>query len=82
MIAASNTLSFRDLPPNSRYVRAEVVGVNDTVVYTQAFPVRPVGDVDGDYDVNDQDGQLCDSLVDPSDEAGRILVAACLAATP
>jgi hypothetical protein len=76
VVAENSTLRFKDLPPNSRYVRAEVEGTNGTVLYSQAFVVRPVGDIDADYDVDDDDAQICRSLLtDPT------LVAACRAAS-
>ena len=52
-------LSYRSLPSGARYVRAEISNAEGSTVYTQAFPVRPVGDVDGDYDVDGDDDALC-----------------------
>ncbi len=60
----SNAVLLRtDLPPNSRYLRAEIRPADgSSVVYTQAFVVRPVGDVDGDYDIDERDSQICDNV--------------------
>jgi hypothetical protein len=54
-------LDTSELPTNARWVRAEVHG-DSTVLYLQPFIVRPVGDTDGDYDVDEADGALCDSV--------------------
>lgn len=48
------------LPANTRWVRAEVHDPGQSVQYLQAFVVRPVGDVDGDYDIDDDDSRICD----------------------
>jgi hypothetical protein len=54
-------LSYGSLPSGARYVRAEISNAEGSTVYTQAFPVRPVGDVDGDYDIDGDDDALCQS---------------------
>jgi hypothetical protein len=65
-------LRFKSLPYGARYVRAEISDAVGSTVYTQAFTVRPFGDIDGDYDVDADDEALC--LTDPvpsSDAAQR-----------
>lgn len=76
-LATTATLDYESLPPNVRYVRAEVES-GGTVVYTQAFTVRPIGDVDGDYDVDEQDQAICASV--SRSEITPPQAAACLAA--
>lgn len=76
----SNAVLLRtDLPANSRYVRAEIRPADGTsVVFTQAFAVRPVGDVDGDYDIDQRDSQICENVAAGIDTlAARI--SACIA---
>lgn len=59
LIASGPLLLYEDLPIGARYVRAEVSDDAGSVVYTQPFVVRPVGDADGDYDVDLEDLVLC-----------------------
>ena len=65
-----------DLPPNARYIQAEVVGPDGSTVYTQAFVVSPVGDADGDYDVDECDAQTCEA-VETGTETYPLRVLAC-----
>jgi hypothetical protein len=74
-IHEGSLLEYSKLPPNSRYVRAEITQ-GDAVVYTQAFWVRPVGDVDGNYRVDSEDIRLCAAIEDGV-EAEPDHVAAC-----
>jgi len=53
------TLDFSLLPPGAVYVRAEVTNAEGSRVYTQAFPVRRVGDSDGDGDIDAADDAIC-----------------------
>jgi hypothetical protein len=62
VIAEGTSVSFSSLPANTRYVRAEIGGSGSATTYTQAFTVRPVGDVDGDYDIDDADRRICSTL--------------------
>jgi len=60
----SPTLDVATLRAGTRVVRAEVFDGDGSVVYTQGFAVRPVGDVDGDYDVDRDDRRLCARIAD------------------
>jgi hypothetical protein len=66
VVGESPLLSVRDLPYGTRYARAEVTNNDGSVVYTQAFSIRPSGDVDGDYDVDAEDVALCAAAVSPA----------------
>jgi hypothetical protein len=70
------TLLFSELGRGWRYIRAEIRGTDGSVVFTQAFSVRPSGDVDGDYDVDDVDGALCGQVASGMLRA-RVYVEAC-----
>ncbi|MFN8648217.1 MAG: hypothetical protein U0104_15735, partial [Gemmatimonadales bacterium] len=59
VIAAGPMLPFSQFPAGSTYVRAEIGDLSGSVVYTQAFAVRPVGDSDGDGDVDPGDRAVC-----------------------
>jgi hypothetical protein len=59
VIAQGSTLPRTALPANARYVRAEIQGQGAVTLFTQAFWIRPVGDVDGDYDIDDADEAIC-----------------------
>ena len=74
--AHGSTLYFSELRPGWRYVRAEIGSTNGSVVYTQAFSVRPRGDVDGDYDVDAADTELCSQVAAGVLQA-RVYVEAC-----
>lgn len=63
-VAEGPTLMLSALPSDSHYVRAEIRGIDESVVYTQPFALRPWGDVDGDYKVTTADVALCDSEID------------------
>jgi len=60
VIGRGNYLDRSELPANTRWVRAEVRDAGETVQFLQAFVVRPVGDVDGDYDIDENDSRICD----------------------
>ena len=78
-IGTGTTLLYTAIPANSRYVRAEISnGPGSAVVYTQAFAVRPRGDIDGDYQVNAIDDQICRDL-QSDDDPDDAVVAACAA---
>ena len=59
IVGTGPMLLYRDLPYGVTYVRAEIAGQDGSTVYTQAFPVRPIGDVNGDYLLDQQDEALC-----------------------
>lgn len=59
LIGGNPLLLYEDLRPGTRYVRAEVYFDNGNTVYTQAFVIRPVGDADGDYDLDRYDDEIC-----------------------
>lgn len=63
IVAEGRDLDLALLPRGARYVRAEVSNLAGSTVYTQAFQLRPVGDVDGDYDVDDTDRRMCDGSI-------------------
>lgn len=71
-------LLLANLPPNSRYVRAEISYDGITIVYSQPFIVRPVGDVNGDYRVDRVDGRICHN-VQSVGELDELQAAACAA---
>jgi hypothetical protein len=75
-VTTGPVILYSDLPPDSRYVRAEIAGADGSVVYTQAFAVRPMRDVDGDYDVDGEDANVCKRLQN-STERDAVLEAAC-----
>ena len=52
-------LLYANVPFYARYVRAEVSNADGSIVYTQAFAVRPVGDVDGDNNIDANDEAAC-----------------------
>lgn len=59
LIGTGRRLESTSIPQGSRYVRAEISNMDGSMIFTQAFRVRPVGDVDGDYDVDSQDQSIC-----------------------
>jgi hypothetical protein len=78
-IAFGPVLTFSEFFANARYVRAEITnGDPGTVVYTQPFVIRPVGDVDGDYVVDGNDESLC-LAANFGVESNPITVSACAA---
>ena len=59
---------------SNRYVRAQISNEDGTILYTQAFSLRPVGDINGDHRVDMFDRFLCEygaRGVDLSDDAQR-----------
>lgn len=79
VIAVGATLPYSSLLPNSRYLRAEIQGADDSTVYTQAFVVRPFGDVNADYSVDDEDAQIC-AIAEADLAPGDPVLLACRAA--
>jgi hypothetical protein len=75
-IASGNLLEYTKMPPDTLYVRAEISNAEGSVVYTQAFSVRRVGDVDGDGSVDLNDLGICQSVVSGA-ETHPDRVAAC-----
>jgi hypothetical protein len=59
VVGTEPMLPYGNFPSGARYVRAEVSNPEGSTVYTQAFPVRPIGDVDGDYDIDADDDAIC-----------------------
>lgn len=74
------TLFLSDLSTDLRYVRAEIEGDEGSVVYTQPFALRPIGDANGDFHVDRLDEEACDEV-----DAGQVhdprVVAACAASS-
>jgi hypothetical protein len=68
-------LQYTSVPYNAHYVRAEISAENGTTVYTQAFALRPVGDFNGDYTIDDNDEVVC-STTSRSPAATRACAAA------
>jgi|GEM_PF-1366137 hypothetical protein len=80
-VAQGATLDIAALPRRSAYVRAEVTGPKNVVVYVQAFSLRPLGDVDGDFDVDEIDTLIC-GRVSRNEESNPVYVDACRAVQP
>lgn len=59
LVGTGPRMLVSDLAPGTTYLRAEVANADGSVVYTQAFAIRQVGDADGDGDVDDADRQVC-----------------------
>jgi hypothetical protein len=78
-VGNERSLGYQRLPPGSRYVRAEVRNGDGSVVFTQAFSVRPVGDADGNGVVNGIDREVCARVAQGADVTPD-RVAACRAA--
>lgn len=77
IIGDEHTLAYAELPNGATYVRAEVRSADGTVViYTQAFSVRPVGDVDADGDVDVADSRICGNVI-AGEERDPDRIAAC-----
>jgi len=64
------------LAPGAKYLRAEIRNAEGSVVFTQAFAIRQVGDSDGDGDVDDIDQQVC-AAVQRGVEGDADRIAAC-----
>jgi len=78
VVADGPVLRFAAIPANTKYVRAEVTDNDGSIVFTQAFVVRPTGDADADYDVDQDDQMICDA-VRQGRESHPLRVAACRA---
>jgi len=59
-VGSGPRVALRDLAAG--YVRAEITDANGSTVYTQAFSIRPVGDIDGDGYVAASDEDLCAAI--------------------
>jgi hypothetical protein len=81
VISESATLTYTTLRSGTRYLRAEVYNQAGSVVYTQAFWVRPFGDADGDSSVDADDEQVC-ARVRNGTETDPDRVSACNAPAP
>lgn len=75
-VGGEPTLQYSALPPGATYLRCEIENSEHSVVYTQAFKVRPVGDANGDGDVDADDKRVCE-MVKSGDERDADRVAAC-----
>ena len=62
LIGTGRRLDSTSIPQGSRYVRGEVSNTDGSTIYTQAFRVRPIGDVNGDYAVDTQDQSICSAI--------------------
>lgn len=71
-------LLLANLPPNSKYARAEISYDGITILYSQPFVLRPVGDVNGDYRVDRVDGRICHDAENGA-ELDELRAAACAA---
>jgi len=72
-VATGSRIHFNRL--TSGYLRAEIWNAHGSVVFTQPFVLRPVGDANGDGDVDRGDMELC---MDPSPELSPVtLLDAC-----
>lgn len=75
------TLDFARLPAGTTFVRAEVRNAEGSTVFTQAFPVRQIGDMDGDGDIDAVDAAICPAVragidPDPDHRAACVFVQA------
>jgi hypothetical protein len=61
----------------SGYVRAQIAGADGSIVYTQVFSLRPIGDTDGDGDVDGADEELC-AGIELGGESSENALIACL----
>jgi hypothetical protein len=61
-LASGSLLEYARIPPGSRYVRAEISNADGSIVFTQAFALRPVGDSNDDGRVDELDRGVCDAV--------------------
>jgi hypothetical protein len=61
----------------SGYVRAQIAGADGSIVYTQVFSLRPIGDTDGDGYVDGADEELC-AGIELGGESSENALIACL----
>lgn len=59
VVGTGPRMQVSGLAAGTTYLRAEVRNTDGSVVYTQAFAIRQIGDADGDGDVDDTDKQVC-----------------------
>lgn len=57
-----NSFLVADLPPTARYIRAEVISPDGSIVYAQPMRLRPRGDVNGDWRVDSVDAAICTAI--------------------
>ena len=69
VIASGPVLEVASL--RTRYVRAEIRGDDGSVVYTQPFSLSPIGDIDGDGDVDGRDRRERHHHGERGDRSGR-----------
>lgn len=62
VVGEGRTIQVSALAPGTTYLRAEIRNSDGSIVFTQAFAIRQVGDSDGDGDVDDIDGQICTAV--------------------
>ena len=80
VVAEGAHLDISLIPRGARYVRAEVSNPLGSAVYTQAFQLKPVGDVDGDNDVDEMDLRLCNEGMQGGNPLSPEQIDACAAA--
>ncbi len=76
-VGVGQVLQLATLRRRVRYVRASIHDLTGSVVYTQAFVVRPVGDVNGDEIVDEVDRKLCETI-QGSESRHKDIEAACV----
>jgi hypothetical protein len=63
VVGAGTRLQLSALATGTNYLRAEIRNADGSVVFTQAFSIRQVGDSDGDGDLDDGDRQICGDVL-------------------
>ena len=71
--AAGPFLKISGLSPG--YVRAEVSNGDGSIVYVQPFVIRPVGDANGDGQVDSQDAAVCAAVASGADQTADHIMA-------
>jgi hypothetical protein len=80
-IGTGPTLLFASFPSRAVYVRAEILG-DAHVIYTQAFVLRHVDDIDGDGRLTSADETLCDDIASERAMSTPEIDDACAAKVP
>lgn len=75
IVGTGSRFAYSMLPPNVRYLRAEIEGESGSTVYTQAFAIRQIGDVDGDHDVDETDIRICENAESDPQYLAPVLLA-------
>lgn len=58
-VSTGRRLALTELPTSARHVRAEVTNALGSTVWVQPFVLAPVGDIDGDGQVDEADALAC-----------------------